>query len=52
MKTYICEDCGYIYDEEAGDTTIGIAPGTMWDELDEEFVCPFCGVNKESFTEA
>ena len=51
MKKYVCEICGYVYDEEAGDPENGIAPGTTWDELPDDFVCPLCGVGKESFTE-
>lgn len=46
---YVCEVCGYVYDEELGDPDNGIAPGTTWDELPEDFVCPLCGVGKEEF---
>lgn len=46
---YVCEVCGYVYDEELGDPDNGIAPGTTWDELPDDFVCPLCGVGKEDF---
>lgn len=47
---YVCV-CGYVYDEEAGDIKLGIAPGTKWEDLPEEFVCPICGIGKEGFSE-
>lgn len=47
---YVCV-CGYVYDEEAGDIALGIAPGTKWEDLPEEFVCPICGIGKEGFSE-
>jgi len=47
---YVCEVCGYEYDETAGDPENGIDPGTTWDELPEDFVCPICGAEKEEFT--
>ena len=51
MAKYVCELCGYVYDEEAGDPDNGIDPGTLWDELDDDFVCPICGEAKEDFEE-
>ena len=47
---YICDVCGYVYDEELGDPDNGIAPGTTWEELPDDYVCPLCGVGKEDFT--
>ena len=47
---YICNVCGYVYDEAAGDPDNGIALGTTWAELPEDFVCPLCGVGKEDFS--
>jgi len=41
--------CGYVYDETAGDSDIGISPGTKWDDLPEDFVCPVCGAGKDHF---
>lgn len=51
MAKYVCELCGYVYDEEAGDPDNDIDPGTLWDELDDDFVCPVCGEAKEDFEE-
>ena len=41
--------CGFIYDEELGLPEEGIAPGTRWDEMPEDWSCPDCGVSKEDF---
>ena len=51
MKSYICTVCGYVYSEEQGDPDNGIAPGTPWEEIPEDFVCPLCGVGKDMFEE-
>lgn len=50
MKRYVCI-CGYVYDEELGDPDNGVAPGTKWENVPEDFVCPICGLGKEAFTE-
>lgn len=47
---YQCDVCPYIYDEVAGDPEHGIAPGTKWEDIPDDFVCPICGVGKESFS--
>ena len=52
MKSYECEPCGYIYDPEAGDPDNGIAPGTPFENLPEDWVCPECAESKEMFIEA
>ena len=52
MMKYICNICGYIYDEALGDPDNGIAAGTKSEELGDDFVCPLCGVGKEDFSEA
>ncbi|MDY0117120.1 MAG: rubredoxin [Sulfurimonadaceae bacterium] len=49
MKKYVCTVCGYIYDPEVGDADSGIAPGTSFEDLPEDWVCPECGVGKEDF---
>lgn len=49
MNKYVCTVCGYVYDEAEGDPDNGIAPGTKWDALPEDFVCPLCGVGKDLF---
>ncbi|MEG1686838.1 MAG: rubredoxin, partial [Angelakisella sp.] len=46
MANYVCTVCGYEYDETAGDLEAGIAPGTKWEDIPEDFVCPICGVDK------
>ena len=47
-KPYCC-NCYYVYDEAAGDPDNGVAPGTKWDDLPADWVCPLCGVGKEEF---
>ena len=49
MQKYVCEPCGYVYDPEIGDPDNGIAPGTPFEALPEDWVCPICGVGKEEF---
>lgn len=51
MKKYVCTVCGYIYDEARGIPDAGIAPGTRWDELPPDWVCPLCGATKSEFEE-
>ncbi|MDP4119285.1 MAG: rubredoxin [Bacillota bacterium] len=46
---YICDLCGWEYDEEAGDPDNDIAPGTKWESLPDDFECPLCGAGKDSF---
>ena len=43
--------CGYVYDEAAGDPDNGIAAGTKWADLPDDFTCPVCGANKDAFSE-
>ena len=52
MKKYVCNVCGWEYDEAQGDPDNGIAPGTKSEELPADFECPLCGVGKEDFSEA
>ncbi len=47
---YVCDICGYIYDPEAGEPDSGIAPGTAWEDVPDDFVCPLCGVGKDQFS--
>jgi len=49
MKHYICQDCGYEYDPDAGDPDSGIEPGTPFEEIPDGWVCPVCGVKKSEF---
>ena len=52
MKKYVCELCGYVYDPAKGDPGNGVAPGTAFADLPEDWVCPECGAGKEEFSEA
>ena len=47
---YVCDVCGWEYDEELGYPEGGIAPGTKWEDLPEDFQCPLCYVGKEEFS--
>lgn len=51
MKKYVCNVCGYVYDPEVGDPDGGIAPGTAFEDIPDDWVCPVCGVGKDQFTE-
>ncbi len=44
--------CGYVYDESEGDPDNGIAPGTKWENVPDDYVCPVCGLGKDAFSEA
>ena len=44
---YVCDICGYVYDPAAGDPDNGVAPGTPWEAVPEDWVCPLCGVGLE-----
>ena len=50
MKKYVCDVCGWIYDPEVGDPEGGIAPGTAFEDIPDDWVCPLCGVGKEDFS--
>ena len=50
MTRYICEICGYVYDPAVGDPESNIPPGTPFDELPEDWVCPACGATKDEFS--
>lgn len=49
MRTWMCLVCGWIYDEESGLPEEGIAPGTKWEDVPPNWVCPECGARKEDF---
>ncbi|MDE6274182.1 MAG: rubredoxin [Clostridiales bacterium] len=49
MAKYVCTVCGYTYDEAEGDDMNGVAAGTKWEHVSEDFVCPLCGVTKSDF---
>ena len=50
MDKYVCGICGHVYDPAVGDPDSGIAPGTHFEALPEDWVCPICGVSKDNFT--
>lgn len=51
-KSYVCVICGYVYDPEEGDPSIGIPPGTPFSDLPADYRCPICNAAKEYFQEA
>jgi len=52
MNAWECTVCGYVYDPKAGDPDGGIAPGTAFEDISEEWLCPLCNFGKEEFQEA
>lgn len=50
MDKYVCDICGWEYDPAVGDPDSGIAPGTPFEDLPEDFVCPLCAVGKDQFS--
>ncbi|MDD2622707.1 MAG: rubredoxin [Bacteroidales bacterium] len=50
LKKYECDVCGYVYDPAIGDEDSGIKPGTAFEDLPDDWVCPLCGVGKDNFT--
>ena len=50
MAKYECTVCGYIYDPELGDPDGGVKPGTPFEEIPDDWVCPLCGAQKSDFT--
>jgi len=49
MDKYVCTVCGYVYDPQEGDPDSGIEPGTAFEAIPEDWVCPLCGVGKDQF---
>ena len=49
MRKWQCIVCGYIYDEAEGCEEEAVPPGTLWEDVPEDFMCPECGVGKEDF---
>ncbi|HSZ52752.1 MAG TPA: rubredoxin [Caulobacteraceae bacterium] len=48
-RTFQCRTCGWIYDEAEGDADGGIPPGTRWEDIPSDWVCPACGTAKSEF---
>jgi len=49
MSRYKCKICGYVYDPEKGDPENGVRPGTPFEKLPKDWVCPACGAEKDMF---
>ena len=49
MKKYVCGVCGYVYDPAKGDKDGGVVPGTAFEKLPDDWVCPVCGAAKSEF---
>ena len=49
-RQFICHACGWIYDEAEGDADSGLAPGTRFEDIPEDWACPLCGVTKSDFS--
>lgn len=48
-KRYLCVVCGWIYDEAKGAPEDGLAAGTLWKDVPDDWACPECGVGKDDF---
>jgi rubredoxin-NAD+ reductase len=48
-QQYICRVCGLVYDERTGDADSGLAAGTRWGDIPDDWACPICGVGKADF---
>ena len=48
-QKYQCNECGHIYFESMGDPESGIKPGTRWEDVPEDWICPECGAEKNAF---
>jgi len=51
LSKWECIICGYIYNPEVGDPVAGIEPGTSFDDLPDDWICPDCGASKDEFVE-
>ncbi len=52
MKKFACTVCNYVYDPAKGDPENGVNPGTPFEKLPADWVCPICGAGKDQFEEA
>ena len=50
MKKYVCDQCGYVYDPAVGDPDNDVAPGTAFEDVPDDWLCPDCGVGKDEFS--
>lgn len=51
MKSYKCQVCGFIYDPYEGHPDSGVKPGTPFNDIDDDWLCPLCGADKNAFNE-
>jgi rubredoxin len=49
MRRWVCLNCGWTYDQAAGDPASGVAPGTAWEDIPDDWACPDCGATKSDF---
>jgi rubredoxin-NAD+ reductase len=49
FRKFTCAICDHVYDERLGDPDSGIAPGTRWEEIPDDWMCPDCGATKSDF---
>jgi len=49
FREYVCVVCGFVYSEEDGLPEEGFAPGTRWEDIPEDWICPDCGATKADF---
>ena len=49
MPKHVCDACGYVYDPTNGEDTQGIKPGTSFESIPDDWVCPLCGLGKGQF---
>jgi rubredoxin len=50
MQKFVCDVCGWVYDPAEGDPDSGIAPGTKFEDIPDDWVCPVCGAEKSQFS--
>ena len=51
MKKYVCDICGWEYDPKVGDPDNGVKPGTAFEDIPADWVCPECGADKDNFSQ-
>jgi rubredoxin len=49
MDKWVCVICGYVYDPAEGDPDNGVDPGTVWEDVPNDWLCPICGASKDDF---
>jgi rubredoxin len=49
-RKFVCSVCDHVYDEALGDPSAGLAPGTRWEDIPQDWICPDCGATKGDFT--